>query len=141
MNILDVNVVVALFRSDDPRHEGITEWFAESRGRGESFTVPDLVWVGFVRVVTNKRIMPVPATFEEAWDFVVALRSQGHYLAFAPHPMTLNEFADLSMNAQASGNLLTDAYIAASAARIGGTVVTFDRDFRKFDGIRVLEPA
>lgn len=33
------------------------------------------------------------------------------------------------------------AFIAACASAIGATVVTFDRDFRKFDGLRVLELA
>jgi predicted nucleic acid-binding protein len=36
---------------------------------------------------------------------------------------------------------VTDAYIAASAVTLGAGVVTFDRDFRKFDGVRILEPS
>ena len=41
--------------------------------------------------------------------------------------------------ADASANLVTDAYIASAAMAMGATVVTFDRDFRRFDGLSVLE--
>ena len=42
-------------------------------------------------------------------------------------------------DAGASADLVTDAYIAAAAISLGATVVTFDRDFRRFDGLSVLE--
>jgi toxin-antitoxin system PIN domain toxin len=141
MNVLDVNVLMALYRPSHVHHGAATRWFDESLTKGEPFTVPDVVWAGFLRLVSNRRVMPAPATFAEAWDFVTAVREQGTYLQFAPSPRTLTEFAHLGMNTNASANLVTDAYIAACAATLGGTVVTFDRDFRKFDGVRILEPA
>ena len=42
------------------------------------------------------------------------------------------------LDAGASADLVTDAYIAAAAISLGATVVTFDRDFRRFDGLSVL---
>ena len=39
------------------------------------------------------------------------------------------------------GNLLTDAHIVALMRQHGvSTIYTHDRDFRKFDGIRVVDP-
>lgn len=141
MNVLDVNVLVALFTDDHVHHQRARAWLDQSLERGEPFTVPDIVWASFIRLVTNRRVRAIPATFDEAWQFVVSLRRQGAYLEFAGHPRTLTEFAHLCIGSNATADLVTDAFVAASAVTLGATVVTFDRDFRKFDGVRILEPA
>lgn len=141
MNVLDVNVVIPLYRGDHVHHAAATAWWEQSASAGEAFTVPDLVWVGLVRMTTNRRIFPEPSTFHEAWEFAAALMAQPTYTTWLAHPRTLEEFVRLSDNAAARADLVTDAYIAACAATYGGTVVTFDRDFRKFDRLRVLELA
>ena len=41
---------------------------------------------------------------------------------------------------QAHGGLVIDAYLAALASEYGATVVIFDRDFARFDGVVVLRP-
>lgn len=48
-------------------------------------------------------------------------------------------FTNQCREASATANLVTDAYIAATAISLGATLVTFDRDFRRFDGLKVLE--
>jgi toxin-antitoxin system PIN domain toxin len=141
MNVIDANVVIALFRDDQTTHAAAMEWWQELSTMGETVTVPDIAWVAFMRIVTRQRLFPVPATLEEAWAFAEALMAQPHYVANATSPRTIEEFARLTTNSRAHGNLVTDAYIAACAAVYGGTVVTFDRDFRKFDGVKVLELA
>jgi len=139
MNVLDVNVLLALYRGDHIHHESARQWWADSQSRGEPFTVPDIVWVGFVRIATNRRILPVPASLDQAWDFIQKVQMQPTYLAFSADSRTLGRFADLADDAGATADLVTDAYIAATASTFGGTVVTFDRDFRRFDGVRVTE--
>ncbi|NHA01742.1 type II toxin-antitoxin system VapC family toxin [Nocardioides sp. W3-2-3] len=139
MNIPDVNVLVALFRPDHGLSRAATAWWAESVDRGEPFTVPDVVWSGFTRVVTNGRIFEEPASFAQAQGFVGAVVAQPTHSTWVAHPRTLEEFARIGAEASARGNLVTDAYIAACAATYGGTVVTFDRDYRRFDGLRVRE--
>lgn len=139
MNIPDVNVLVGLFRPDHAFARAATAWWEESVGRGEPFTVPDLVWSGFTRVVTNGRIFEEPASFEEAQAFVGAVLAQPTHATWVAHPRTLEEFARIGADASVRGNLVTDAYIAACAATYGATVVTFDRDYRRFDDLRVHE--
>jgi toxin-antitoxin system PIN domain toxin len=139
MNVLDANVVVALYRPDHPHHAVARRWWDESLSAGEPFTVPDLVWLAFFRLVTNSRLMPVPATFDQAWEYSQALQAQGSYAVYQAHPRTLVEYSRIASRTRVTGNLSTDAYIAAIATTLGAHVVTFDRDFRKFDGVRVVE--
>ena len=63
------------------------------------------------------------------------MRAQGIYIHYVAHPRLLEMFGGQLRNAGASANLVTDAYIAAAAIAMGATVVTFDRDFRRFDGL------
>ncbi len=102
-------------------------------------TVPDLVWVGFIRVVTHPRILRPPSSPEEAWRFVEAVQAMGTYIQYASHPRLMSLFAAHCRDANASADLVTAAYIASATAALGATLVTFDRDFRRFDGLSVLE--
>jgi len=139
MNVLDANVVIPLYRGDHPFHAAATSWWQESVAAGETFTVPDLVWVGFARMITNRRMFPEPSAFTDAWEFAAAVMAHSKYVTWAGHPRTLEEFTRIGVEAGARSDLVTDAYIAACAATYGATVVTFDRDYRKFDGLRVRE--
>jgi predicted nucleic acid-binding protein len=47
----------------------------------------------------------------------------------------------LLREAGTAGNLTTDAHLAALAIEHGAMIVTFDRDFARFDGVRWTVPA
>jgi uncharacterized protein len=135
----DVNVLIHLHRDDHPAHQTARQWWQQVTSLGEPLTVPDVVWAGFVRVVTNRRVYSEPTSSADAWQFINGIRAEGIYIHYATHPRLLDVFGDQVRDASASGNLVTDAYIAAAAISMGATLVTFDRDFRRFDGLRVLE--
>jgi len=137
--LLDVNVLVALYHSDHPDHLAARGWWQETEEAGTPVTAPDLVWVGFLRVITNPKIASPPITPAEAWSFAEAFMKHGLYLTYAHQPSPLNEFAAVTVASRASGNLVTDAYIAACAKVLGAAVATFDRDFRRFDDLRLVE--
>ena len=141
MKIPDVNVLVHLHRDGHAHHHVAHEWWRETRRVGEPLTVPDVVWVGFIRVVTSSRIFPDASSPSEAWSFIESVRAHGIYLEYSANPKLLTIFGDQLLDATATGNLVTDTYIAAIALSLGATVVTFDRDFRRFDGLKVLELA
>ncbi len=47
---------------------------------------------------------------------------------------------DLLREAGTGGNLVTDAHLAALAVEYAATIVTWDRDFSRFPGVRVEQP-
>lgn len=140
MKVWDVNVLLAHFHPAHPQHEATTRWVSHELTTGEPFTVPDLVWVGFLRLATHRQVLDVPATFAEAWSYLDAVRRQPTYLPHAPDASLLDGLHRVALEASANADLVTDAYIAAVAVSLGAAVATFDRDFRKFDGVRVVEP-
>lgn len=141
MIVLDVNVVVAAFRDDHPHHPIALSWLARTLDGSEPVVVPDLVWVGFVRVVTSSRIFDPAASLDQAFAFVEAVCSAARYVAVPGLADGLDRFRRAALDADATGNLLPDAYIAAVAYAHGAAVATFDRDFRRFDGLRLVTPA
>lgn len=133
MILLDVNVVVAAFRDDHAHHHIARPWLAELARGTESFTVPDVVWCSFVRIVTHRRIFAVPASVDEAFGFVRAVREQPGHESVVPGETHLDLFEELSRDADAAGDLATDAYLAAVAIERGCSLASFDRDFARFE--------
>ena len=44
------------------------------------------------------------------------------------------------VNAQIRGSMVSDAHLAALAIEHGATLYTTDKDFSRFDGLRVVNP-
>ena len=62
-------------------------------------------------------------------------------MLFAGFDVSQGRFSLLAISiAGVAGNLVGDAHLAALALEHGATVVSFDRDFARFDGLRVLRP-
>jgi uncharacterized protein len=130
----DVNVLVAAFRADHVHHDRAHDWLASVReacvrGR-ESLTVLPMIAVGFLRVVTSTRVFKQPDSIGDALAFVDALlASPGIELLSASQewPLLRAKLSKLGL----AGNLVTDAWIAASVEACSEHLVTFDRDFKR----------
>ncbi|MBD5784839.1 PIN domain-containing protein [Cellulosimicrobium terreum] len=139
MFLPDVNVLVAAHRPSHPHHQVANTWLSEALNGSRAVTLPDAVWSGFVRIVTHRRVFERPSTLDESLQFLRVVISAP---AAVPTPRTgreLDHFESACRDAGATGALVPDAYLAALALGLGATLVTFDRDFRRFDRLRLLE--
>ncbi|HRO59725.1 MAG TPA: PIN domain-containing protein [Burkholderiaceae bacterium] len=128
----DVNVLVAAFRSDHSCHESAAEWLGQARldcARGSrSFALLPMVIAGFLRIVTNGRVFVEPDTIDDAIAFVDALlASEGVEIVGPSEEWPLFRYKLLTLGL--GGNLVADAWIAASVQAVSEHLVTFDRDF------------
>lgn len=140
MFLLDVNVVLASHRGDHPNHNHVRPWFDQLLAGDDPFTVPALVWASFLRLATNRRIFEVPTPRAEAFAFIDATTGQPHHLPTGPGPRHLALLRELCDEADASGDLIPDAVLAAVAAEHHCDVVTLDRDFARFTSVRHIRP-
>lgn len=140
MLLLDVNVVLAAHRADHPQHASILSWFSGILEGTEPFCVPTVVWGSFLRLSTNRRIFEIPTPLPEAFAFVEAVCAQPHHLSLAPGPTHLSFVRRLCEEADATGDLVPDAIIAAIALEHGCTVASLDRDFARFSSITHVRP-
>lgn len=95
---------------------------------------------GFLRIVTHLRIFTPPTPMEPALTFVERLRAQHTAVHVRPGRRHWEIFARLCREAGARGNLVPDAYLAALAIESGCELVTTDRDFSRFQGLRWRHP-
>lgn len=140
MRVVDVNILVYAHREELPRHRDYRAWLAEAAAGPVGLGLTAFVTAGFVRVVTNHRIVSRPSTPEEALAFVDALRVGPAVRLVEPGDRHWSIVGDLCRRANATGNLVPDAALAAIAIEHGATLVTTDRDFARFPGLRWHHP-
>ncbi|MDE0249296.1 MAG: PIN domain-containing protein [Gammaproteobacteria bacterium] len=92
----------------------------------------------FVRLVTHRRVLNPPSTLAQALSFLERVLASPTCRIVRPGPEFVDLFAETVSAASARGNLVFDAQIAA-LCRIS-TILTNDRDFRRFDHLRVRVP-
>ncbi|MBA2316051.1 MAG: type II toxin-antitoxin system VapC family toxin [Chloroflexi bacterium] len=140
MILPDVNVLVYAFHVGTPDHARYRRWLLGSVAAAEPLGLSELVLSGFVRVVTHPRVFAPPVPVAEALDFAETLRAQPNVVMLGPGPRHWEIFAGLCRQADARGNLVADAYLAALAIESGSEWITTDRDFSRFPGLRWRHP-
>ena len=140
MLIPDVNILVNAFRPDGGHHSLCRQWLQTALGGSEPIGLLDLVCSGFVRIVTNQRIFSTPASIKQALDFVDRLIEADAVELLSTDPDWWTQFAELCRQAEATGNLITDAHIAAAAKSTKAAVITLDSDFGKFPTVVSRRP-
>ncbi len=140
MKLLDVNVVLSAHRADHPDHAVARRWLDNLLTTGGQFGVPWAVWWSFLRLSSHPRVFSVPTAVDDALDFISAIRAQPGHIQVEPDDSHLDCLRSTCADADASADLLPDAVLAALAVEHGGEVVSFDRDFARFPGLRWSRP-
>lgn len=140
MVLLDVNVVVGAMRTDAPRHHVMRRCVETLRSSPEPFGLCDPVLSGTLRVLTHPRVFSPPTPLPLAVEFVQRLRESPNAIVLAPGERHWALFTQLIVQAQATGNLVSDAWIGALALEHGCEVVSDDVDFARLPGVRWRRP-
>ena len=140
MVLPDVNVLVNAFRSDSVEHDRCRAWLSSVVNGEEAFGLSELVLSGFLRITTNPRIFSNPSSFSSAMEFVDAIREHPNCVSVLPRDRHWKIFLRLCKDAEARGDLVSDAYHAALAIETGSEWVTLDGDFARFPGLKWSRP-
>jgi toxin-antitoxin system PIN domain toxin len=140
MVLPDVNVLVYAHRSDAVHHPGCRRWLESVLASDQAFGVSELVLSGFVRVVTHPAIFNPPSTLIQALGFANEVRSPEHAVPVVPGPRHWEIFEKLCREADARGNLVADAYLAALAIETGSEWISTDGDYARFPGLKWRRP-
>lgn len=140
MILPDVNILVYAHREDAPNHTAYRDWLESRVNSDQAYGMADLVLSGFLRVVTHPRVFVRPSTLEQALAFVGEIRNQPNCVLIAPGPRHWSIFKDLCRAANAKGNLVPDAYLAALAIESGSEWITTDQDFSRFPQLSWRHP-
>jgi toxin-antitoxin system PIN domain toxin len=136
----DVNLLVLAHRTDQDGHGAARHWLVDEVNSERPFALADLAVAGFLRVVTNPRIFADPTPLKEAIRFLEGLFEQPTCVPVAAGPRHWEIVRQVLLDADARGNLVPDAHLAAIAMEHGAIVATRDRGFARFARVRWLDP-
>jgi toxin-antitoxin system PIN domain toxin len=140
MTILDANVLLHAYNVDSPHHAVAARWLAELFASDETVAIPLLTIWAFIRVATNPRLSPQPLAANQAFGFVERWLDQPGIVVLQPGPRHLEILKRLTLEYGVSGQLVTDAVLAALALENGAALASTDQDFRRFPELRWINP-
>jgi hypothetical protein len=138
---VDLNVL--LYASDEAspfaaRARSFLERCAEG---GEIFCLAWTTVMGYLRLATHSAIFKAPLSPEEAMRNVEALVRLPHARLLSEEEGFWDIYREVTRGLAIRGNLVPDAHLAALLRQHGVlTLYTNDRDFRRFDFLRIRNP-
>ena len=140
MVLVDTSVWIALSLPPHIFHTAAREWF-EGQGGDASVLFCRASQQSFLRLLTTEAVMRpyalTPMTNAAAWTVYDGLSADPR-IAFAPEPPDLERhWRRLAARDLASPKLWMDAYLAAFAIAAEAELVTTDKAFGRFEGLKV----
>jgi toxin-antitoxin system PIN domain toxin len=139
--IVDANVLLYAVDSTSAHHEPSRSWLDGSLAGSEAVGLAWVALLAFIRIGTNRSAQETPMTAGAAMDQVETWLGAPSTVIVEPtsrHPAILR---GLLAGAGTAGNLTTDAHLAALAVEYDAAIVSYDRDFGRFPGVRHRLPA
>ncbi len=96
--------------------------------------------LGFVRLMSSRRVLTAPMGPEEALDQCRQWIGQPNARILVPGPAHLDVLASLPGGPAIGSSLVTDAHLAALAIEHQAELHSNDWDFRRFSGLRWRNP-
>jgi toxin-antitoxin system PIN domain toxin len=140
MILPDANLLLYAYDRSSPFHAKARPWWeACLSGRDPVYLCP-MVLSAFVRLATHPRVYENPMSIAEASGHVSSWldRKVSQYVAL--EESDLLKSLELLEAIGTGGDLTTDAQIAAIALRLRANVHTSDSDFKRFAGLKVVNP-
>jgi len=140
MRLVDANVLLYAANRDAPTHERARAWLDEALGDSEPVGFAWTVLLAFVRLSTHPGVFPRALRASDATSVVEEWLSQPPAVVVEPTARHLGLLRGLLGETGSAANLVNDAHLAALAFEHGAEVVSFDRDFQRFAGLRLFHP-
>jgi toxin-antitoxin system PIN domain toxin len=138
--LIDANLLVYAHVASFAQHERTRAWLDGQLNGNTQVGLPWPSLLGFLRLVTNARLFPRPASTAGAW------RQVGEWLdcevAWIPQPTERHRdiLGTLLGTAGVQANLVPDAHLAALAIEHGLLLCSSDGDFARFPDLRWQNP-
>ena len=140
MIVPDINLLVYAYDRESPSHAKASRWWDDLLYGNETVGMPWAVTAGFIRIITNPRILASPLPPLEAVEHVEDWLSRPHIMPIDPGPAHLRYFRQNIEAAGVGGDTVPDAHLAAMAMEHNAELHTYDRGFARFTGLKWRNP-
>jgi toxin-antitoxin system PIN domain toxin len=138
---LDANLLLYASDQESPWHEAAVQRLDEVALGPE---IVHLFWptvMAYLRIATHPAVFARPLSHAEARANIQALLDLPHVQTSGESDAFWRTFTDVADDVAPTGNLVPDTHLVALMLENGvRTILTRDRDYRKFRGITVRDP-
>lgn len=137
MIIPDLNILLYAMDAASARHQSAKDWLEQTlNGGGDVVGLPWGVHLGFLRLTTSSLLYPRPLSVDAACAWLDRLREHPLVQDLNPGKAHAGILRHLLLTLGTGGNLVTDAHLAALALENDALLVSGDRDFLRFPGLK-----
>jgi len=140
MILVDTNLLLYATDKSNQRHGAARAWLESKFADGTGVAFTWVALLGFIRIVTNPRIMPNRFSIADAVNHVSVWLSQPGSQLVGPTTSHWHHLQAMLQAAPQGGNLTTDAHLAALAVEHACELCTADGDFSRFPGLKWRNP-
>ena len=140
MILLDANLLIYAIDADSVHHKHVRRWLEATLAGSAQVGMAWVVVLAFLRITTNPRVMAKPLPHESAIAYLdgwLALPCVG---LVVPGDRHWSIMKNLIGSAGTAANLTTDAHLAALAIEHGYAMASTDNEFRRFAGLKFVNP-
>jgi toxin-antitoxin system PIN domain toxin len=138
--LVDVNLLMWAHHAQMPQHAQAREWWARALSATPLVGIPWPTIVAFVRLSTHPRVVARPLAVDTAWGTVAGWLERPNVRSPAPTERHAALFHGFLLSGRASGDHVPDAHLAALAVEWGLELLSADRDFARYPGLRWRDP-
>jgi len=138
--LVDANVLLYAYDASSLRHPVAKGWWEQCLSRPDPVRLAWSAIVAFLRIGTHHRVFDHPLSMGEACGHVASWLARPMVDVLEPGPRHWGILQRLLVSSQATGNLVTDAHLAALAIEHGADLCSTDMDFARFEGLSWRDP-
>jgi toxin-antitoxin system PIN domain toxin len=138
--LVDANLLIFAFDDSSPFNRSASDWLTAQLNGSSRIGLPWQSLVAFVRITTNPRASRTPVSSDEAWTQVEEWLDTD--VSWIPGPTARHGdvLGGLIRRHRLTGNMITDAVLAALAIEHGLRLASADTDFARFDELSWENP-
>ncbi len=140
MILVDANILLYAEDSLSPHHARARQWWDSQLSGSVPVCLCWTVVNAFVRIGTNTRVFEHPLSLDEATSRVQGWLDQPCTRMAVPTERHWDVFKQLLIDGKATGNLVTDAHLAALSIEYGCELQSTDSDFARFPKLKWRNP-
>ena len=140
MTLVDLTLLIAAVNKRAPMHKAARAWWEERLNGTDQIGLSWLVILGFIRLVTNSKVMPEPLLLADAVGMVDEWLRRPNVRTVGVTGQHWNILQNM-LHAVGHGAALTmDAHLACLAIEHDAEIATADDDFSHFPGLKWRNP-
>lgn len=140
MILVDANLLIYAVDSDSVHHTRVRRWIEQLLSSNASVGLAWIVVLAFIRITTRPGLLHRQLSVEQAIAYVDDWLAQPHVALISAGETHWPVLRNLLLAGGTAGNLSSDAHLAALAIEHGARIASADNDFRRFQGVTLLNP-